>query len=42
MLIAAAQRIAELAPENELVPDALDRSVHVAVTAAVREAALLQ
>jgi malate dehydrogenase (oxaloacetate-decarboxylating) len=40
MLIAAAHRIAELAPGDDLVPDPLDRNVHAAVTAAVREAAL--
>jgi malate dehydrogenase (oxaloacetate-decarboxylating) len=40
MLIAASHRIAELAPANELVPDALDPNVHIAVTAAVRAAAL--
>jgi malate dehydrogenase (oxaloacetate-decarboxylating) len=40
MLIAAAHRIAELAQGDDLVPDPLDRNVHAAVTAAVREAAL--
>lgn len=39
MLLAAAQRIAELALGDDLVPDCLDRNVHAAVTAAVREAA---
>ena len=39
MLIAAAHRIAELAQGDDLVPDPLDRGVHAAVTAAVREAA---
>jgi malate dehydrogenase (oxaloacetate-decarboxylating) len=40
MLMAAAHRIAELAPGTDLVPDPLDPKVHAAVTAAVREAAL--
>jgi malate dehydrogenase (oxaloacetate-decarboxylating) len=39
MLMAAAHRIAELADDNNLVPDPLDLNVHTAVTAAVREAA---
>lgn len=39
MLLAAAHRIAALAQGDDLVPDCLDRSVHTAVTAAVREAA---
>lgn len=39
MLMAAAQRIAELADEDNLVPDPLDLKVHTAVSAAVREAA---
>jgi malate dehydrogenase (oxaloacetate-decarboxylating) len=38
MLMAAAERIAQLAPEGELVPDPLDRELHVSVAAAVREA----
>jgi malate dehydrogenase (oxaloacetate-decarboxylating) len=38
MLMAAAQAIADLAQGEELVPDALDKSVHERVTAAVREA----
>ena len=38
MLLAAARRIAELAPGDDLVPDALDRDVHVAVAAAVQDA----
>jgi malate dehydrogenase (oxaloacetate-decarboxylating) len=42
MLIAAAHRIAELAQGDDLVPDPLDRNVHAAVTAAVREAALAE
>ena len=41
MLIAAAHSIAALAHGDDLVPDALDRSVHAAVTEAVREAALI-
>ncbi len=40
MLMAAAHRIAALAPGTDLVPDPLDPRVHAAVTAAVREAAL--
>jgi len=40
MLIAAAHRIADLARGDDLVPDALDRNVHTAVTEAVRAAAL--
>jgi len=40
MLLAAANRIAELAPGSDLVPEALDRNLHVAVASAVREAAL--
>jgi malate dehydrogenase (oxaloacetate-decarboxylating) len=39
MKLAAAQAIADAAPESELVPDALDESVHRAVADAVREAA---
>ena len=38
MLLAAARRIAELAPGEDLVPDALDRNVHLAVAEAVRAA----
>ncbi|MBF8292539.1 MAG: hypothetical protein HW417_1181 [Steroidobacteraceae bacterium] len=38
MLLAAARRIAELAPGDDLVPDALDRDVHIAVAAAVQKA----
>lgn len=40
MLMAAAHKIAELAPGTDLVPDPLDPKVHAAVTAAVHEAAL--
>ena len=40
MLMAAAQSIADLAPGNDLVPDALDPAVHAAVAEAVREAAV--
>jgi malate dehydrogenase (oxaloacetate-decarboxylating) len=39
MKLAAAGAIADLAPEDELVPDALDQHVHDAVARAVREAA---
>ena len=39
MLMAAADTIAALAQEGELVPDPLERAVHEAVTAAVRAAA---
>jgi malate dehydrogenase (oxaloacetate-decarboxylating) len=42
MLIAAAHSIAALAHGDDLVPDALDRNVHAAVTEAVREAALAE
>lgn len=39
MLFAAAETLARLAPENELVPDALDHAVHTAVAEAVAFAA---
>jgi malate dehydrogenase (oxaloacetate-decarboxylating) len=39
MLMAASDTIAALARGDELVPDPLEKSVHEAVTAAVREAA---
>lgn len=39
MLFAAAETLARLAPENELVPDALDQTVHTAVAEAVAFAA---
>lgn len=39
MLMAAADAIAQLARGDELVPDPLDKSVHVRVAAAVRESA---
>ena len=39
-LIPAAQAIAELAQDRELVPNALDHRVHDAVAAAVKEAAM--
>ncbi|MBS0394520.1 MAG: NADP-dependent malic enzyme [Proteobacteria bacterium] len=39
MLMAAAHSLAELAPPNDLVPDALDPKVHAAVADAVRLAA---
>jgi malate dehydrogenase (oxaloacetate-decarboxylating) len=39
MKLAAARAIADLAPEDELVPDALDQRVHDAVSRVVREAA---
>ena len=39
MLMAAAQAIAAMARGDELVPDPLDKALHEAVTAAVREAA---
>jgi malate dehydrogenase (oxaloacetate-decarboxylating) len=39
MLMAAAEAIADLAQGEELVPDALDKSVHERVTAAVKTAA---
>jgi malate dehydrogenase (oxaloacetate-decarboxylating) len=40
MKIAAAKAIADQAPEGELVPEILDRSVHQAVAQAVAQAAL--
>ncbi len=40
MLMAAADAIARLARQDELVPDALDKNVHEQVAAAVRAAAL--
>jgi len=39
MFLAAAHTLAELAPPHELLPHVLDRSVHAAVAAAVKEAA---
>ena len=39
MLMAAANAIAQLAKGDELVPDALDKTVHERVTVAVRDAA---
>jgi malate dehydrogenase (oxaloacetate-decarboxylating) len=39
MKLAAARAIADLAPDDELVPNALDQRVHDAVAKAVREAA---
>ncbi|MBS0375831.1 MAG: NADP-dependent malic enzyme [Proteobacteria bacterium] len=39
MLMAAARSLADLAPAEDLVPDALDPAVHAAVAAAVRAAA---
>lgn len=39
MLFAAAEKISELAPQGELVPQPLDRAVHDAVAAAVKAAA---
>jgi malate dehydrogenase (oxaloacetate-decarboxylating) len=40
MLFAAARTLSDLAPEGQLVPEPLDRSVHAAVAEAVRRAAL--
>ncbi|MDN5864912.1 MAG: NADP-dependent malic enzyme [Gammaproteobacteria bacterium] len=40
MLFAAAEKIAELAPEDKMLPDVMDREVHAAIAAAVRDAAL--
>ena len=40
MLMAAAHSLADLAPADDLVPDALDPGTHAAVAAAVRMAAL--
>jgi hypothetical protein len=39
MLIAAAETLADLAPESDVAPNALDRAVHAAVAARVRAAA---
>jgi malate dehydrogenase (oxaloacetate-decarboxylating) len=39
MLMSAAQVIAQLAPGTDLLPDALDRTVHASVASAVRDAA---
>jgi malate dehydrogenase (oxaloacetate-decarboxylating) len=39
MKLAAAHAIAALAPDDEIVPNALDQAVHDAVADAVREAA---
>jgi malate dehydrogenase (oxaloacetate-decarboxylating) len=41
MKLAAARAIANLAAEDELIPDALDQRVHDAVAKAVRDAAEL-
>ena len=38
MLIAAAETLAALTPEGTLIPDVLDKSVHLAVAKAVSEA----
>ncbi|HET7922753.1 MAG TPA: malic enzyme-like NAD(P)-binding protein [Gammaproteobacteria bacterium] len=40
MYLAAAAKLAELAPPDELLPHVLDRAVHAAVAAAVKDAAL--
>ncbi|HLW74816.1 MAG TPA: malic enzyme-like NAD(P)-binding protein [Gammaproteobacteria bacterium] len=40
MLFAAATKLAELAPHDELLPEPLDKHVHAAVAAAVKEAAI--
>jgi malate dehydrogenase (oxaloacetate-decarboxylating) len=40
MLFAAATKLAELAPHDELLPEALDPKVHAAVALAVKEAAI--
>jgi malate dehydrogenase (oxaloacetate-decarboxylating) len=40
MKIAAAEVLASLTPEGELVPDALDSTVHLQVSDAVRQAAV--
>ena len=42
MLLAAARSLADLAPQSDLVPDALDPAVHAAVAEAVRVAALAE
>jgi malic enzyme len=38
MKIAAAGKIAELAPEGSLLPDVLDRTLHVQIAKTVAEA----
>ena len=38
MKLAAAKKIAELAPKNELLPDILDKEVHKSIAQAVAEA----
>jgi malate dehydrogenase (oxaloacetate-decarboxylating) len=40
MLIAAAQALADFSPDADVAPNALDRDVHAAVAARVREAAM--
>ncbi|HEY3644394.1 MAG TPA: malic enzyme-like NAD(P)-binding protein [Gammaproteobacteria bacterium] len=40
MFFAAAHTLAELAPEEELLPDPLDKTVHTAVADAVKDAAI--
>ena len=40
MLLAAATKLAELAPPDELLPEPLDKGVHTAVAEAVKEAAI--
>jgi malate dehydrogenase (oxaloacetate-decarboxylating) len=42
MLVAAAQTIADLTPEDELVPNPLDRTIHHAVARAVARKAIEQ
>jgi malate dehydrogenase (oxaloacetate-decarboxylating) len=42
MLVAAAETIAKMAPEGELVPNPLDKKVHRAVARAVAETAIKQ
>ncbi len=42
MLVAAAKTLADLTPEGELVPNALDKNVHRAVARAVAETAIRQ
>lgn len=39
MLFAAAEKLAELSPEDKMMPDVMDRDVHAQVAAAVRDAA---
>nr|MBC8372594.1 NAD-dependent malic enzyme [Planctomycetota bacterium] len=39
MLMAAAEALADMVPENELLPEMMDRNTHLGVAAAVKKAA---